>query len=66
MPIMDRRESDEQYGEQEAQQRFEKIVHVALKTPPEAAEDNGIQRRACATKESQEAREESRRLALTS
>jgi hypothetical protein len=25
---------DEQYGEQETQQRFEKLVHVALKTPP--------------------------------
>ena len=26
--------SDQQYGEQEAQQRFEKLVQVALKTPP--------------------------------
>lgn len=26
--------NDDQYSEQEAQQRFEKLVHVALKSPP--------------------------------
>jgi hypothetical protein len=26
--------SDDQYSEQEARQRFEKLVHVALRTPP--------------------------------
>lgn len=31
---MTKTREDDQYSEQEAQQRFEKLVHVALKTPP--------------------------------
>ena len=32
---MKRDKEDDQYSDQEAQQRFEKLVHVALRTPLE-------------------------------
>ena len=33
--------TDDQYSDQEAQQRFEKLVHVALKSPPKPLKNMG-------------------------
>lgn len=38
---MKRGEQDDQYSEQEAQQRFEKLVHVALNTRPKPIKSMG-------------------------
>ena len=40
-PRMDSKNTDGQYSEQEAQQRFENLVKTALKTPPKPLKSMG-------------------------